>query len=56
MENSSLTELIAWYKGDPESVYNTWYVGNEARLKAFRAIRRGVNDTMDSDRSRYVRQ
>lgn len=48
MENSSLTELIAWYKGDPESVYNTWFVGNEARLKAFRAIRRGVRDTIDA--------
>ncbi len=48
MENSSLTEQIAWYKGDPESVYNTWFVGNEARLKAFRAIRRGVRDTIDA--------
>ncbi|HEX9003711.1 MAG TPA: hypothetical protein VGB07_27625, partial [Blastocatellia bacterium] len=48
MENPSLTELIAWYKGDPESVYNTWFVGNEARLKAFRAIRRGVRDTIDA--------
>lgn len=48
MENPSLTEQIAWYKGDPESVYNTWFVGNEARLKAFRAIRRGVRDTIDS--------
>lgn len=48
MENSSLTELIAWYKGDPESVYNTWFIGNEARLKAFRAIRRGVRDTIDA--------
>nr|WP_281722121.1 hypothetical protein [Nitrosomonas nitrosa] len=48
MENSSLRQLIAWYKGDPESVYNTWFVGNEARLKAFRAIRRGVRDTIDA--------
>ena len=48
MENHSLTELIAWYKADPESVYNTWFVGGEERLKAFRAIRRGVRDTIDS--------
>ncbi len=48
MENHSLTELIAWYKADPESVYNTWFVGGEARLKAFRAIRRGVRDTIDA--------
>ena len=48
MENHSLTELIAWYKADPESVYSTWFVGGEARLKAFRAIRRGVRDTIDA--------
>jgi len=48
MENHSLTYLIAWYKADPESVYNTWFVGGEARLKAFRAIRRGVRDTIDA--------
>lgn len=48
MENHSLTELTAWYKADPESVYNTWFVGGEERLKAFRAIRRGVRDTIDS--------
>jgi type II restriction enzyme len=34
--------LIRQYKTDPESVYNTWFVNNEERLKAFRSIRRGV--------------
>jgi type II restriction enzyme len=29
-------------------VYNTWFVGGEERMKAFRAIRRGVRDTVDS--------
>ena len=48
MENHPLTELIDWYKADPESVYNTWFVGGAARLKAFRAIRRGVRDTIDA--------
>lgn len=37
-----LGPLVASYKNDPESVYNTWFVGDEARLKAFRSIRRGV--------------
>jgi type II restriction enzyme len=48
MDKSALTNLIANYKSDPESVYNTWFVGGEARMKAFRAIRRGVRDTVDS--------
>lgn len=40
--------LIKHYKADSESVYNTWFIGNEARLKAFRSIRRGVKDTVDA--------
>jgi type II restriction enzyme len=48
MDKNTLTNLIAQYKSDPESVYNTWFVGGEARMKAFRAIRRGVRDTVDS--------
>ena len=48
MEKTALTELIDRYKADPESVYNTWFVNGEARLKAFRAIRRGVRDTVDA--------
>ncbi len=43
-----LRELIGRYKADPESAYNTWFVGSEERMKAFRAIRRGVRDTVDS--------
>lgn len=48
MDKIILTNLISQYKSDPESVYNTWFVGGEARMKAFRAIRRGVRDTADS--------
>ena len=48
MDKITLTNLISQYKSDPESVYNTWFVGGEARMKAFRAIRRGVSDTVDS--------
>jgi type II restriction enzyme len=43
-----LAEAIARFKGDPESVYHTWFVGGEARMKGFRAIRRGVHDTVDA--------
>src|SRR5512147_936075 len=48
MDKPALNNLIAQYKSDPESVYNTWFVGGEARMKAFRAIRRGVRDAVDS--------
>lgn len=48
MDKTALTKLITRYKSDPESVYNTWFVGGEERMKAFRAIRRGVRDTVDS--------
>lgn len=48
MDTLALPELINRYKTDPESVYNTWFVGSEERMKAFRAIRRGVRDTVES--------
>ncbi len=48
MGKTALVELIDRYKADGESVYNTWFVSGEERLKAFRAIRRGVRDTIDS--------
>ena len=42
MEGNHLAETIHRYKQDPESVYHTWFINNEDRLKAFRSIRRGV--------------
>jgi type II restriction enzyme len=44
----TLIDLIGRYKSDPESVYNTWFVGGDARMKAFRSIRRGVKDVVDA--------
>lgn len=41
-----IPSLIERYKNDSESVYNTWFAGGEARMKAFRSIRRGVKDTV----------
>ncbi|WP_281228933.1 hypothetical protein [Flavobacterium aquiphilum] len=38
----NFTQIIKQYKNDKESVYNTWFVDNDQRLKAFRTIRRGV--------------
>ena len=46
--NAALTAVIDRYKADPESVYNTWFVGGEERMKAFRAIRRGVKETVEA--------
>lgn len=47
-----LKSIIEKYKKDPESVYNTWFVDNEARLKAFRTIRRGVQDVIQDIKNR----
>ncbi|MDF1876711.1 type II restriction endonuclease [Sulfurimonas sp. SAG-AH-194-L11] len=37
-----MKEIIELYKKDKETVYNSWFVNNDERLKAFRSIRRGV--------------
>ncbi len=42
----SLGELIQRYRSDDESVYHTWFLG-EDRLKAFRTIRRGVQQVVE---------
>jgi type II restriction enzyme len=39
-------ELLSNYKSDSESVYNTWFINNDDRLKAFRSIRRGVQQVI----------
>jgi len=46
-----LVPLVASYKADPESVFNTWFIGSEARLKAFRSIRRGVAEVVEDIRA-----
>jgi type II restriction enzyme len=45
---NDLPGLIARYKADPESVYNTWFIGGEARMKAFRSIRLGVKTVVSA--------
>ena len=46
--NPNFKNLILQFKADPESVYNTWFIYNETRTKAFRSIRSGVIDTIKS--------
>ncbi len=49
-QHQLLLEIITKYKSDPSSVYNTWFIGSDERLKAFRAIRRGVVQVIDDIR------
>ena len=41
-------KAIEQYRTDPESIYNTWFVRGAERIMAFRAIRVGVRDVVDS--------
>ena len=45
--NTNLQAIIQQYKADKESVFNSWFINNEDRLKAFRSIRRGVMEVID---------
>lgn len=45
--NANLSQIIQQYKEDKQSVYNTWFINNDERLKAFRSIRRGVMQVID---------
>ncbi len=42
MAMTNLEQIIHQYKSDTQSVYNTWFINNDQRLKAFRTIRRGI--------------
>jgi type II restriction enzyme len=44
----NLAALVQQYRNDSESVYNTWFIDNETRMKAFRSIRRGVINVISS--------
>ncbi|NOY08610.1 MAG: hypothetical protein GXP33_07185 [Spirochaetes bacterium] len=46
IDYTRIESIIQDYKNDPESVYNTWFINNDARLKAFGAIRRGVQEVV----------
>ena len=40
-------KIIRDYTNDSESVFNTWFIEEPARLKAFRSIRRGVAQVVE---------
>jgi type II restriction enzyme len=42
MTTDTLIRLIDEYKAHPDLTYQSWFLHNEDRLKAFRSIRRGV--------------
>ena len=44
--NREFQEILEEYKSDEESVFNTWFINNDDRLKAFRSIRRGVQNVI----------
>lgn len=44
---ANLSNIINQYKTDNQSVYHTWFINNDERLKAFRSIRRGVMQVVD---------
>ena len=46
MSTMDLQALLDKYKSDKESVFNTWFINNDERLKAFRSIRRGVQEVI----------
>lgn len=45
--HQNLSPIIQQYRADKESVYNTWFIDNDDRLKAFRSIRRGVMQVVE---------
>jgi type II restriction enzyme len=49
--SNNLEQIIQQYKSDKESVYNTWFINNDERLKAFRSIRRGVMQVVEDIKS-----
>lgn len=45
----SISDLLAMaleYRQDPESVYHTWFINSNERLKAFRTIKKGVKEVV----------
>src|SRR4051794_622613 len=46
LEHSRFEAMVRQYKTDPESVYSTWFIDSADRLKAFRSIRRGVEQVI----------
>lgn len=48
MNTSNIRGLVQQYRNDNESVYNTWCIDNDTRMKAFPSIRRGVLNIVEA--------
>jgi hypothetical protein len=46
LESVITEKIVSEYKNDPESVYQTWFTNNDDRLKAFRTIKKGVQEVI----------
>ncbi|PCJ27869.1 MAG: hypothetical protein COA97_02740 [Flavobacteriales bacterium] len=42
-----MEKLIKQYKQNQDLVYNTWFINNADRLKAFSSIKKGINQVVD---------
>lgn len=42
-----LQAILTIFKQDQESVFNTWFINNDERLKVFRSIRRGAKKVIE---------
>ena len=51
LEEERFRKIVETYRGDQESVYNTWFTNSAERLKAFRSIRRGVEQVVEEIRA-----
>jgi hypothetical protein len=51
---TNLLPIITQYKADTQSVYNTWFIDNDQRLKAFRTIRRGVLQVVEDIKNKAL--
>ncbi len=51
LQEERFRKIVETYRGDQESVYNTWFTNSAERLKAFRSIRRGVEQVVDEIRA-----
>jgi type II restriction enzyme len=49
---NNFNQIVQQYKNDTESVYNTWFIDNDQRLKAFRTIRRGIIQVVEDIKSK----
>ncbi|MDD9148558.1 MULTISPECIES: hypothetical protein [unclassified Sporolactobacillus] len=52
MDISRVNTIIEQYRKDEESVYHTWFINNNERLKAFRTIKKGVGKVVSEIENR----